>query len=134
MVHAASHIVNADCNSFMCKCVLHLAGFDGMRLIQDYDLGSQLLQLVLQLGHKVVAGDQELELLAFQLAVFTLCDHVDTVICDAKPLVQCICPLLCIAHIQDDPCACCAYRGGLNNRDTSSSLGQPSMTLGFSLN
>ena len=93
------------------RCVLHLAGLDGMRLIQDHDLGSQLLQLVLQLGHKVVAGDEELELLAFQLAIFALCDHVDTVICDAKPLVQCICPLLCTAQIQDDRCACCAYLG-----------------------
>ncbi|KAA6425932.1 MAG: hypothetical protein FRX49_04307 [Trebouxia sp. A1-2] len=55
--------------------------------VPDHDLGAQLLQLVLQLGYKVVAGNEELELLAFQLAVFALCDHVDTVICDAKPLV-----------------------------------------------
>ncbi len=80
-----------------------------MRLIQDHDLGGQLLQLLLQLGHKVVAGDQELELLAFQLAIFALGDHVDTVICDAKPLVQCICPLLCTPYIQDDRWACFAY-------------------------
>ncbi len=76
-----------------------------MCLIQDHDLGSQLLQLVLQLRHKVVAGDEELELLPFQLAIFALCDHVDTVVCDAKPLVQCICPLLCTAQVQDDQCA-----------------------------
>ena len=105
-----------------------------MRLIQDHDLGGQLLQLILQLGHKVVAGDQELELLAFQLAVFALGDHMDTVICDAKPLVQCICPLLCKAQRQDDPCARCAHRGGLNKFDTSLTLGGPGIFLGFSLN
>ena len=81
----------------MC-CLPHLAGFDGVGLIEHHDLGSQRLQLLLQLGHKVVAGDEELELLAFQLAVLALGHHVDTVICDAQPLMQSICPLLCRAY------------------------------------
>lgn len=72
-----------------------LACFDGVSLIQDHDLGRQRQQLVLQLGHKVVAGDEELELLALQLAVLALGYHVHAVISNAQPLVQCISPLLC---------------------------------------
>lgn len=49
-----------------------LACFDGVSLIQDHDLGCQRLQLVLQLGYKVVAGDKKLKLFAFQLAVLAL--------------------------------------------------------------
>ena len=49
-----------------------LACFDGVCLIQDHDLRCQRLQLVLQLGDKIVAGDQKLKLSAFQLTVLTL--------------------------------------------------------------
>lgn len=49
-----------------------LACFDGVSLVQDHDLGCQCLQLVLQLGDKVVAGDEKLKLFAFQLAVLAL--------------------------------------------------------------
>ena len=49
-----------------------LACFDGVSLIQDNDFGCQRLQLILQLGYKVVAGDEKLKLFAFQLAVFAL--------------------------------------------------------------
>ena len=76
-------------------CFFHLAGFDVVSLIQDNDLRRQIQQLIFQLRHKVVAGDQELELLAFQLTVLAFADHVNMIICDAQPLVQSICPLLC---------------------------------------
>ena len=49
-----------------------LACFDGVSLIQDNDFGCQRLQLILQLGYKVVAGNEELKLLAFQLTVLAL--------------------------------------------------------------
>ena len=80
------------------KDVSCLACFDGVSLIQDHDLGRQCKQLVLQLGHKIVAGDQELEALTLQLAVLALGYHVHAVISNAKPLVQRISPLLCTSN------------------------------------
>ena len=64
-----------------------LAGFDAVSLIQDHDLGCQRLQLVLQLGYKVVAGDEKLKLSAFQLAVLTL-PYITTIMlcCNTKKI------------------------------------------------
>lgn len=50
----------------------YLACFNGVSLVQDHDFGCQRLQLILQFGYKVVAGDEELKLFAFQLAVLAL--------------------------------------------------------------